>query len=168
MKRTRRSSKNKSRAGIPAKARPEAVARQKVSGSSGGAPDLVNMQSRINTPFNPKAAVLYGQFIKAAYSMYDPATLMPAPSVDFPSGYPLTAWVNMRDFILDSTDPVFYGFIAQSMTDASQFVLAIRGTSTGLNGGTMSTRSSKCPLRFQVVALSEPDSRVFTVHSKLL
>ena len=38
----------------------------------------------------------------------------------------------MRDFILDSTDPVFYGFIAQSMTDASQFVLAIRGTSNGV------------------------------------
>jgi hypothetical protein len=38
----------------------------------------VSGQSRINTPFNPKAAVLYGQFIKAAYSMYDPATLTPA------------------------------------------------------------------------------------------
>ena len=132
MKRTRRSSKNKSRAGISAKARPEAVARQKVSRSLGGAPDLVSAQSRINTPFNPKAAVLYGQFIKAAYSMYDPATLTPAPSADFPAGYQLTAWVNMRDFILDSTDPVFYGFIAQSMTDASQFVLAIRGTSNGV------------------------------------
>ena len=132
MKRTRRSSKNKSRAGISAKARPEAVARQKVSRSLGGAPDLVSAQSRINTPFNPKAAVLYGQFIKAAYSMYDPATLTPPPSADFPAGYQLTAWVNMRDFILDSTDPVFYGFIAQSMTDASQFVLAIRGTSNGV------------------------------------
>ena len=132
MKRTRRSSKNKSRAGISAKARPKAVARQKVSRSLGGAPDLVSAQSRINTPFNPKAAVLYGQFIKAAYSMYDPATLTPPPSADFPAGYQLTAWINMRDFILESTDPVFYGFIAQSMTDANQFVLAIRGTLNGV------------------------------------
>jgi Lipase (class 3) len=132
MKRTRRSSNTKSRPGISAKAIPEAVARQKVSRSSGAAPDLVSAQSRINTPFNANAAVLYGQFVKAAYSMYDPATLTPAPSVDFPAGYQLTAWINMRDFILGSTDPVFYGFIARSMTDASQFVLAIRGTLNGV------------------------------------
>jgi hypothetical protein len=90
------------------------------------------VQSRINKAFNPKVAVLYGQFVKAAYSMYDPATLTPPPSADFPAGYQLTAWINMRDFILESTDPVFYGFIAQSMTDANQFVLAIRGTSNGV------------------------------------
>jgi hypothetical protein len=54
------------------------------------------------------------------------------PSADFPTGYRLTAWINMRDFILGSTDPVFYGFIARSMTDASQFVLAIRGTLNGV------------------------------------
>ncbi len=70
--------------------------------------------------------------VKAAYSMYDPATLTPPPSADFPAGYQLTAWINMRDFILESTDPVFYGFIAQSMTDANQFVLAIRGTLNGV------------------------------------
>ena len=92
----------------------------------------MSAQPSINNPFNPKAAILYGQFIKAAYSMYDPATLTPPPSADFPAGYQLTAWVNMRDFILGSTDPVFYGFIAQSMTDATQFVLAIRGTSNGV------------------------------------
>jgi hypothetical protein len=129
MKRTRRSSKAKSGAGISPKARPEGLPRQK---SSGGAPNLVSAQPRINNPFNPKAAILYGQFIKAAYSMYDPATLTPPPSADFPAGYQLTAWVTMRDFILGSTDPVFYGFIAQSMTDATQFVLAIRGTSNGV------------------------------------
>jgi hypothetical protein len=88
--------------------------------------------SLTNNQFNSKAAVLYGQFVKAAYSMYDPATLTPPPSADFPAGYQLTAWINMRDFILGSTDPVFYGFIAQSMTDPNQFVLAIRGTSNGV------------------------------------
>ena len=92
----------------------------------------MSVQSRVSNPFNPKAAILYGQFVKAAYSMYDPATLTPPPSADFPAGYQLTAWVTMRDFILGSTDPVFYGLIAQSMTDATQFVLAIRGTSNGV------------------------------------
>ena len=104
MKRTRGSSKTKSGSGISPKARSEAVARQKVPGSSGGASDLKSAQSRITSPFNPKAAVFYGQFVKAAYSMYDPTTLTPAPSADFPAGYRLAAWVNMRDFILGSTD----------------------------------------------------------------
>jgi Lipase (class 3) len=132
MKRTRGSSKTKSGAGKSTKPRPKDVGRQKVSGSSDGSPLLVSVQSRLSNTFNPKAAILYGQFVKAAYSMYDPATLTPLPSADFPAGYELTAWVNMRDFILGSTDPVFYGFIAQSMTDATQFVLTIRGTSNGV------------------------------------
>jgi hypothetical protein len=148
MKRTRRSSsKTRSRAGISAKARPEAVARQKVSRSSGAAPDLVSAQSRINTPFNANATVLYGQFVKAAYSMYDPATLTPVPSADFPAGYQLIAWINMRDFILGSTDPVFYGFIARSMTDASQFVLAIRGTLNGVEWWDDANAAIKTPFK---------------------
>ena len=132
MKRKRSSPKTKRGAGISAKARSEAVARQIPPGSPPRKPDLVRVQSRLSNPFNPKAAILYGQFVKAAYSMYDPATLTPPPSADFPAGYQLAAWINMRDFILGSTDPVFYGFIAQSTIDASQFVLAIRGTSNGV------------------------------------
>jgi Lipase (class 3) len=131
MKRTRRSSKAKRRAGQSKKASPKNLAPQKMSGLSDGSP-IVSVQSPINNQFNPKAAILCGQFVKAAYSMYDRATLTPPPSADFPAGYQLTAWINMRDFILGSTDPVFYGFIAQSMTDASQFVLAIRGTLNGV------------------------------------
>ena len=130
MKRKRSSLKTKRGAGISAKARPEAVAHHFPLGPS--REPLVSVQSRVTNPFNPKAAILYGQFIKAAYSMYDPATLTPPPPADFPAGYQLTAWVNMRDFILGSTDPVFYGFIAQSTTDANRFVLAIRGTSNGV------------------------------------
>jgi Lipase (class 3) len=127
MKRTHRPSKTKRSAGKLNKARPS---RQKTSGSSEGSPAL-SVQLPIN-PYNPKAAILYGQFVRAAYSMYDPTTLTPPPSADFPSGYQLSAWINMRDFILGSTDPIFYGFIAQSMTDANQFVLAIRGTLNGV------------------------------------
>jgi hypothetical protein len=54
----------------------------------------VDAQSRVDNQFSPKAAVLYGQFVKAAYSMYDPATLTPPPSADFPVGYHLAAWIN--------------------------------------------------------------------------
>ena len=86
------------------------------------------------SPFDPKAAAFYGQFVQAAYSMYDadPSNLTPAPSADFPGGYTLAAWVQMQDFIIGSTGPVFYGLIAQSVADASRFVLAIRGTSNGV------------------------------------
>jgi hypothetical protein len=132
MKRKRGSPKTKRGAGTSARARPEAVARQIPPRSPPREPDLVSVQSDLSNPFNTKAAILYGQFVKAAYSMYDPATLTPPPSADFPAGYQLTAWINMRDFILGSTDPVFYGFIAQNMTDANEFVLAIRGTLNGV------------------------------------
>ena len=73
-------------------------------------------------------------FIAAAYTMYnqDPANLTPQPSTDLPEGCKLTAWVQMQDFILDSTDPVFYGFIAVRDENPNQAVLAIRGTSNGV------------------------------------
>jgi triacylglycerol lipase len=82
--------------------------------------------------YDPVAAVLYGQFLEAAYAMYyaDPTNLTPPQSSNFPSGYRLAAWVQMQDFIFESTGPTFYGFIAQSETTSNQFVLAIRGTST--------------------------------------
>ena len=62
----------------------------------------------------------------------DPKNLTPSPSEDFPQGYELAAWVQMQDFILGSTGPIFYGVIAQSALDANRFVLAIRGTSNGV------------------------------------
>lgn len=84
--------------------------------------------------FDPKLAVLYGQFIEAAYSMYekDRTDLTPPQSSNFPATYTLTAWVQMRDFLFSSTGLVFYGFIAHSTTDPTQAVLAIRGTDNGL------------------------------------
>jgi hypothetical protein len=76
-------------------------------------------QRCVGQPFDPKAAVLYGQFVQAAYTMYGaaPNNLTPPPSVDFPSGYELVAWVQMQDVIIGSTGPTFYGFIAQSTAD---------------------------------------------------
>jgi triacylglycerol lipase len=38
----------------------------------------------------------------------------------------------MQDFIIGSTGPTFYGFVAQSAADLNRFVVAIRGTSNGV------------------------------------
>ena len=94
----------------------------------------VSAPARISEPFDAEMAILCGQFIEAAYTMYtaDPNNLMPAQPWNFPAGYELTAWVQMQDFIIGSTGPKFYGFVAQSLADATQFVLAIRGTSNGV------------------------------------
>ncbi len=90
-------------------------------------------------PFDPTDASEYGQFVQAAYKMYSdnvgkPTALTPAqPSPpDFPAKYQLVAWIHMQDFILQSTAPTFYGFIAQSTVAPNQFVVAIRGTSNGV------------------------------------
>jgi Lipase (class 3) len=85
-------------------------------------------------PFSAVTAELYGSFVVAAYTMYTgaPTNLRPPPSTDFPTGYALSAWVQMQDFILDSLAPVFYGFIAHSNQPPDQAVLAIRGTSNGV------------------------------------
>ena len=58
-------------------------------------------------PFDLNKAVIFGRFVAAAYTMYgqSPTNLTPQPSNDFPQGYKLTAWVQMQDFILDSTSP---------------------------------------------------------------
>lgn len=81
-------------------------------------------------PFDPAAAVLFGQFVEAAYTMYeaDPTHLTPPPSSNFPAGYRLSAWIQMQDFVIEETGPTFYGFIAQNQADLTQFVLVIRGT----------------------------------------
>jgi len=80
------------------------------------------------------AAVRYGQLVQAAYEMYyaDPNNITPAQPSNFPRGFRLSAWIHMRDFILGSTGPKFYGVIAQSEANTNQFVLAIRGTANGL------------------------------------
>jgi kumamolisin len=88
------------------------------------------LQPRTGQPFDPDAAALYGQFIQVAYSMYDaePGNLTPTPP-KLPAGYELVAWVQMQDFLIGSTGPVFYGFVAQN---GAKFILAIRGTSNGM------------------------------------
>lgn len=82
-------------------------------------------------PFDPITASLYGQFIQTAYSMQSnaPQNQTPPLTSDFPPGYKMVAWVQMKDFIIESTGPVFYGIVAQSILHPEQYVVAIRGTS---------------------------------------
>ena len=94
--------------------------------------------------FDASKAVLHGRFIAAAYTMYnqDPANLTPQPSTDLPEGCKLTAWVQMQDFILDSTDPVFYGFnTAVRDENPNQAVLLSAAHRTVSNGGTIPIHS---------------------------
>jgi triacylglycerol lipase len=85
----------------------------------------------MDNSYDPALAVTYGQFVNVAYEMYrsDPSNPTPAPPVALPAGYRFVAWVQMKDFIVESNDWSFYGLIAQSQTDANKFILAIRGTS---------------------------------------
>jgi Lipase (class 3) len=85
--------------------------------------------------FDPNKAILYGRFVAAAYTMYGNAAShnqRPPASADFPSGYQLLAWIQMRDFILDNTDLTFYGFVAQNESNPIEAVVAIRGTSNAV------------------------------------
>jgi Lipase (class 3) len=100
-------------------------------------------------PFDAKASAFYGRFVQAAYSMYeaDSGNLTPEPSSDFPAGYSLLAWIQMRDFVIGATGPVFYGFIAQCASDSSRFVLAIRGTDDGIEWWDDANALSKVPFK---------------------
>ena len=103
-------------------------------------------------PFDPADASLYGQFVEAAYTMYSqnvnkPTALTPPASPDFPQGYRLAAWIHMQDFILQSLAPSFYGFIAQNNATPGQFVVAIRGTSNGVEWWDDANAVNKTPFK---------------------
>jgi hypothetical protein len=81
-------------------------------------------------PFDPARAVLYGQFVEAAYSMYQSAPNNPTPSPPsaFPADHKFVAWVQMRDFVVEEGIWTFYGLIAQNTSKPNEYILAIRGT----------------------------------------
>jgi hypothetical protein len=80
--------------------------------------------------YDPLKAAFYGQFVNAAYTMYNNQTSNPTPTpVQLPGNYKFAAWVQMQDFIFSPTAYLFYGMLAQSPSGANDYVLAIRGTS---------------------------------------
>jgi len=53
--------------------------------------------------------------------------LRPAPK-NIPSGWELSAWINMSDFFLKTTDPKFYGIVVHEIANPDNRIIAIRGT----------------------------------------
>ena len=62
----------------------------------------------------------------------NPGQLTPPAGANFPIGYKPIASVTMRDFLFGSTDPVFYGFVAQETASPHELVVAMRGTESGI------------------------------------
>jgi triacylglycerol lipase len=87
-----------------------------------------------STGAQPPLALQYGMFVKAAYDVFeaDQNNLNPSQSQypDFPSGYKLLVNIQMSDFFDNVLTQKYYGFIAQSTTDPTTLVVAIRGTKT--------------------------------------
>jgi predicted lipase len=80
---------------------------------------------------DPKKALLYGQFVQAAYTMFrrDPSQLRPEPQAhDIPDGWELGAWIHMSDFILSLKKPEFYGIVCREIANPDSRIIAIRGT----------------------------------------
>lgn len=59
-----------------------------------------------------------------------PASLMPpvTPDVQFPAGYQLAFFLTAINHFAEESEREFYGFVAQSVTDPTDCVIAIRGT----------------------------------------
>jgi triacylglycerol lipase len=78
--------------------------------------------------FDATLAMQYGLLINIAYDMCkDPENLTPA-CPESPPGFKFVAWVQMKDFIFDSSTWSFYGLIVQRTDIEGKFVLVIRGT----------------------------------------
>jgi hypothetical protein len=82
--------------------------------------------------FDPRLAVLCGDFIQVVYDMYEanPNILTPPPSSHFPTGYQLSGWVLMKELFAGGNES-FFGFFAHHTNDPDDAVLAIRGTEPG-------------------------------------
>ena len=83
----------------------------------------------MSTSLDPGKAAFYGQFVAAAYNMYavNNDDLHPAPK-DIPPGWELSAWINMSDFLIQITEPKFYGIVVHELASPDNRIIAIRGT----------------------------------------
>ncbi|HEY1741833.1 MAG TPA: hypothetical protein VGG18_01615 [Granulicella sp.] len=85
------------------------------------------------TPDQAAQAVLYGKFVKAVTATYiaNPGNLTP-PLQGIPTGWQLSAWINMSDFDVENkqvkTYPEFYGIVVQQIADPTNRIVAFRGT----------------------------------------
>jgi hypothetical protein len=85
----------------------------------------------LSKPLDKPTASFYGQFVQAAYDMFNhprsPDPLRPEPS-GLPPTYELGAWIHMSDFFLDIVEPKFYGIVAHCVDNTNSRIIAIRGT----------------------------------------
>ncbi len=83
----------------------------------------------MSTSLDPGKAAFYGQFVAAAYDMYatNNHDLRPAPE-SIPSGWELSAWINMSDFLFQMSEPKFYGIVVHEILNPDNRIIAIRGT----------------------------------------
>lgn len=81
--------------------------------------------------YSPVTAAQYGVFVEYAYNMYDNGNggLTPPPPPDFTevTGCTIVAYLTCVDTFIDGTTQ-FYGYIAQSTTQPTELVVALRGT----------------------------------------
>jgi predicted lipase len=80
--------------------------------------------------YDPMTAYSYGTFVEIAYQMYnsDPNNLTPDVPKNFPQNYQLVLYIDGVDMIADDSETKFFGFIAQSTQQPSEYIAAIRGT----------------------------------------
>jgi triacylglycerol lipase len=84
----------------------------------------------MGNPLDNQKAVFYGQFVLAAYTMFEAKNvdpLRPEP-VGIPAGWEVGAWIHMSDFVLNDETMKFYGIVVHSLEDPSSRIIAIRGT----------------------------------------
>src|SRR5213078_1494280 len=104
-------------------------------------------------PLDKKEAVLYGQFVHAAYNMFkrDPTQLRPQPATgDIPDPYELVAWLNMSDYFFWWREkPKFYGFIAWHREQKHNLYSPSAGRKAWWSGWTISWRVWCVSARFR-------------------
>jgi hypothetical protein len=85
--------------------------------------------------YDPLAAAYYGEFVAYAVEMYfsDISNLTPKPPPGFSAlGCQIIGYINAVDMFIDDSLMVFFGYVAQSLAQPNQLVIAIRGTEAAL------------------------------------
>ena len=83
-----------------------------------------------NTGYTPEVAAFYGNFVEVAYEVYklDNDKLNPSQPDYFPKGYSLVANIQAVANAWGNKERKYFGYIAQSIANPREVVVAIRGT----------------------------------------
>ncbi|HEX8817134.1 MAG TPA: lipase family protein [Terriglobales bacterium] len=89
----------------------------------------IRLDIPVRSSLDPGQAAGYGQFVAAAYDMYDAnnKNLYPDPK-NIPDGWELSAWIHMSDFLFQLRELRFYGIVAHEIANPDNRIIAIRGT----------------------------------------